>query len=93
MQDRYAGDIGDFMKLGLIRALVAGDPPRRLGVNWYLCADESHNADGKHIGYLDPIGNLRTDVMDECSLQSAVIAALPPGKANGTRMDVACPTS
>lgn len=45
MQDRYAGDVGDLMKLALLRAL-----PRtvRLGVNWYKCADESHNGDGKH---------------------------------------------
>jgi hypothetical protein len=54
VQDRYAGDVGDFMKFGLLRSLVAGDSPRRLGVNWYLTGDESHNPDGKHIGYLEP---------------------------------------
>ncbi len=54
MQDRYAGDVGDFMKFGLLRSLVGGDPPLRLGVNWYLTGDESHNADGKHTGYLEP---------------------------------------
>jgi len=54
MQDRYAGDVGDFMKFGLLRSLIVGEPPLRLGVNWYLTGDESHNADGKHIGYLDP---------------------------------------
>lgn len=57
MQDRYAGDLGDFLKLGLLRWLVAPSfdaPPHRLGVVWYLTPDESHNADGKHVAYLDP---------------------------------------
>ncbi len=49
MQDRYAGDIGDFVKLGLLRALMPG---RRLGVAWYRFPDESHNSDGRHISYL-----------------------------------------
>lgn len=56
MQDRYAGDLGDFLKLGLLRWLVAparDEQPLRLGVVWYLTADESHNADGKHVAYLD----------------------------------------
>ena len=53
MQDRYAGDIGDFVKFGLLRALVATTLPLRLGVNWYLTVDESHNADGKHSRYLE----------------------------------------
>jgi hypothetical protein len=50
MQDRYAGDVGDFVKLGLLRALMPG---RRLGVAWYRYPDEVHNSDGRHIGYLD----------------------------------------
>jgi hypothetical protein len=50
MQDRYAGDIGDFVKLGLLRAL---SPGRQLGIAWYRFPDESHNGDGRHVGYLD----------------------------------------
>lgn len=49
MQDRYVGDIGDFGKYALLRAL---SPGFRLGVAWYWTPDESHNADGKHIRYL-----------------------------------------
>lgn len=49
MQDRYVGDIGDFVKLALIRALMPG---QCLGVAWWLYPNESHNADGRHIGYL-----------------------------------------
>lgn len=50
MQDRYAGDIGDFGKLGLLRALRKEG--LSVGVNWYLVPDEKHNGDGRHIHYL-----------------------------------------
>jgi hypothetical protein len=51
MQDRYTGDIGDFVKYALLRHLAAH---RRLGIAWYLYPDEA-NGDGKHTGYLsDP---------------------------------------
>ena len=36
MQDQYAGDIGDFVKYGLLRAISEG---KCLGVAWYLCTD------------------------------------------------------
>ena len=55
MQDRYAGDLGDFLKFGLLGRLAPPDSPwPRLGVIWYRTADEAHNADGKHIAYLTP---------------------------------------
>ncbi len=50
LQDRYAGDVGDFVKLGLLRAV---SPGRRLGVIWYRFPDEDHNKDGRHIEYLN----------------------------------------
>ena len=50
MQNRYAGDVGDFGKLGLLRQLISSQLD--IGVNWYLVPDECHNADGKHIGYI-----------------------------------------
>jgi hypothetical protein len=53
MQDRYAGDIGDFVKLGLLRAL---SPGRRLGIAWYRYPDEDHNRDGRHTSYLEQAG-------------------------------------
>lgn len=52
MQDRYAGDVGDFLKLGLLRTLTR-DSGFRLGINWYRVYDETHNADGKHTTYLN----------------------------------------
>jgi hypothetical protein len=57
MQNRYAGDVGDFGKLGLLRCLSAdndGEGAFRLGIVWYLVPDESRGSDGKHIGYLKP---------------------------------------
>ena len=51
MQDRYAGDVGDFGKLGLLRALEASG--LTVGVNWYLTPNESHNDDGRHVEYLE----------------------------------------
>ena len=50
MQNRYAGDVGDFGKLGMLRCIEKSGII--IGVNWYLVEDESHNQDGKHIGYL-----------------------------------------
>jgi hypothetical protein len=49
LQNRYVGDIGDYLKLGILRALAPG---HRLGVAWWLYPDESHNRDGRHTGYL-----------------------------------------
>ena len=37
------------MKLAILRAL---SPGYRLGVAWWLYPDESHNNDGRHVGYL-----------------------------------------
>jgi hypothetical protein len=56
VQDRYAGDLGDYLKFGLLRWLAPPGAPAspRLGVVWYRTADETHNGDGKHIAYLDP---------------------------------------
>jgi len=50
MQDRYVGDVGDFVKYGLIRAL--NDAGLSVGLAWYRVPDESHNDDGRHVSYL-----------------------------------------
>lgn len=57
MQDRYTGDVGDFGKFALLRALSAD---RRLGVCWCRTdgAGEANN-DGKHLGYLERPGRFR----------------------------------
>ena len=72
MQNRYAGDVGDFGKYGLLRYLTGQREvaqsvlPIRLGVVWYLYPDESHNADGKYTGYLadEPANHARYRACD-----------------------------
>lgn len=54
MKDQYAGDVGDFGKYGLLRALVSdpnGGSDFRLGVIWYLTPNDA-GGDGKHVEYL-----------------------------------------
>lgn len=57
MQNRYVGDIGDFVKYGLLNFILENrltNTKLKLGVNWYLVPDEKHNEDGKYIDYLRP---------------------------------------
>ncbi len=64
--------MGDFIKLGLLRHLAAssdtGGAGLTIGLNWYLEPDEAHNADGKHIAYLQPSNH-----------HHATLAACDPG--------------
>jgi len=65
MQDRWAGDVGDFFKLGLLRWLVSPSPDtqrHRLGVVWYRMPDEYHSPDGTSIDYLDPTSPVGRDL-------------------------------
>ena len=64
MRDRYVGDIGDFAKYGLLRAIGKG---KRLGVAWYLCienegprvdSNEVSTGDGLVEGVADATGNI-----------------------------------
>ncbi|MBI5477187.1 MAG: hypothetical protein HY964_10685 [Ignavibacteriales bacterium] len=54
MQDKYAGDIGDFGKYILLKNISAfGMNGIRLGVNWYYCKlKELNSTDGRHTDYL-----------------------------------------
>ena len=56
MQDGYTGDIGDYAKHGLLRALAGtpDDRPYRLGVVWYRTPDETALGDGRFVEYLLP---------------------------------------
>ena len=60
MQDRYAADIGDWSKYGLLRGLFRDTSPQlTLGIVWYLTRPES-NSDGQKVGYLEePAANRR----------------------------------
>ena len=50
MQDRYTGDIGDFVKYGLLRAITGR---KRLGVAWYLHPNAGPAGDGSHTECLE----------------------------------------
>lgn len=52
VQDRFVGDVGDFGKYGLLKALCEED--LSLGVVWYLIPDEDRPGDGGHVGFLGP---------------------------------------
>jgi len=71
MQDRYAGDVGDFGKFSLLQYLF-GESGDRIGVIWYLFPDEFHNGDGGHTSYLDNDQFLNCD-KNLCQKLSAVV--------------------
>jgi hypothetical protein len=52
MQNRYVGDVGDFAKYALLRALVHQDE-FCLGIVWCAFENETHNSDGRHVSYLE----------------------------------------
>ena len=52
MRDQFVGDIGDFAKYGLLRALVRNGAARRLGVVWYANEDDPGSGHGGQISYL-----------------------------------------
>jgi hypothetical protein len=51
VKDQYFGDVNDYRKYGLLRAILASTGVR-LGVCWMLTAPDSRK-DGRHLGYLD----------------------------------------
>ena len=58
MQNKYVGDLGDFGKFGLLRALCSPVEPAgasliSLGIVWYLVLDEEKNSDGRFVDFLD----------------------------------------
>lgn len=54
MQCRYVGDVGDFGKYGLLRALTLPNTPDELslGVVWYLVPNHGPPGDGRYTDYL-----------------------------------------
>ena len=83
MQDRYAGDIGDFGKIGLLRALQSQG--LSVAVNWYLVEvmDSEKNADGtfkqEDGKYLIP---------DQLKLCDPILAEILTGIAQSNRRSV-----
>lgn len=55
----YVGDIGDYGKYGLLRAIMPSIS--RLGIIWYLTPNESHLKDGRHVSYLSSLKYIDCD--------------------------------
>ena len=53
MRDQFVGDIGDFAKYGLLRALLRHGAAHRLGVVWYANDDVPGSTHGSQTSYLD----------------------------------------
>lgn len=55
MKNQYAGDVGDYTKLGILRGLE--NAGFSIGLNWYLTLDEPEHSktftDGKHTKFLE----------------------------------------
>jgi len=58
MKDQYVGDIGDYGKYALLRALITNN--YSVGVNWYLTRNDG-KPDGKYTNYLKEL----SDPLDE----------------------------
>ncbi|MGB7077622.1 MAG: hypothetical protein WBD53_10570 [Xanthobacteraceae bacterium] len=50
MRDQYVGDITDYLKFSLIRAVVS--PNAKLGIAWYYIPARDGRRDGRHTEYL-----------------------------------------
>ena len=65
VQHHFVGDVGDFGKYGLLRALTGtwpvAEPRLSLGVVWYLPADATGSAaDGQKLSYLSQPNRFRS---------------------------------
>lgn len=55
----YVGDIGDYGKYGLLRAIMPAIS--KLGIVWYMVPNESHLNDGRHTDYLSKLKYIDCD--------------------------------
>ncbi len=69
MRHAYVGDVGDFGKYGLLRAIAKGKNNPRLGIVWYLSDAEEANNDGRHDGYLKPQTQIAKDIFRSCDIE------------------------
>jgi hypothetical protein len=81
VQDRYIGDVGQFLKAGLLRWLVSPSPyghGYRLGVIWFQEPGGLQRIDGDHLAYLhstqdadEALRSLDPDLYDRLRLMAA----------------------
>ena len=51
MNNQFVGDVGDYTKLGILRALEKAD--FSVGINWYKTPDDRSKTGGSHTAFLD----------------------------------------
>lgn len=80
MQNRYAGDVGDFAKFGLLSALASIG--LRLGVQWYLNGAAEGNLDGRFTDY---------SALEECDreIYAKLLSILKTGKRDVSALESA----
>lgn len=83
MQNRYVGDVGDFGKYALLRALVSD--ALALAVVWCAFPDENHNGDGRHVSYLD---NARYRALDP-ELHDELVRIVKDGRRSMAEVEAA----
>jgi hypothetical protein len=85
LRDQYAGDVSDFLKFALLRALA--DTDRRLGVAWYYVPGDDGRPDGRHLEWrrddawkaLDPVVHAALSTLSDRSVAALERASLWPG--------------
>lgn len=84
MRDQYAGDVSDFLKFALLRALAGSD--RTLGIAWYYGPGDDGRADGRHLEWrnepawhaLDPAVHAGLSTLPERSIAALEAASIWP---------------
>ncbi|SRR5216683_2512590 len=89
MKDKYAGDVNDFAKYGLLRWLASGPERLRLGVIWYL-TPEAPGGDGGRVQYLSTAEPNRFSSADRELFQKlgAIVADQQRSTAEIARRDI-----
>ena len=94
MKDQYVGDIGDFANNGLLRYLCGVTGPKvgsplRLGVVWYFNKDQSNDAAGNRIDYLN-ISDSNDSRYRECDpvLYDTLRRLVGESLVNGTKRSI-----
>ena len=81
MRDQYAGDLSDYLKFALLRALSGTE--RKLGVAWYYVPENDQRNDGQHLEWQRDLNwrILDPDLFDAlCNLPDRSIDALEKAK-------------
>ena len=93
MQDRYTGDVGDFLKLGLLRWLISPSPygqAHRLGVVWFREPGEGCHVDVEQVAFLDPSSPAGQDLRSLDSVLYDKLRSMASGSGHPVSAREAC---